>query len=360
MNKKTFKIVMCGYYGHGNFGDEAILSVILDKIKSASPSINAKIFILKGKNLAKVIKTLRKADVFIFGGGSLLQNSTSTASLLYYLSTIRLAAHLCKRKIMLANGIGPVRKCSIPRKILLPFVAESINKFDFISVRDRNSQLLLQKLLPRRNIHLCPDPTLTIFAENNEKINYGLTMESERTPIAPFFVFIPCARGLKKAGIDPRRIASSMRSIKSKFGLSCARIVVLNENEDLKIAREIAKEVGISKIFVPKTPQELCNAIEGAKFVISQRYHGALFSIACGRATLGVSGDPKMSGLCRDFGAFSALSPAILARQSALHKNISFALSHQENNGEKTKNNVKNSARRSENLLGALFLHLFA
>lgn len=58
----------------------------------------------------KVLKALRRCDALLSGGGSLLQDRTSTRSLLYYLSIIR-AAELFHKPVMLyANGIGPVRK----------------------------------------------------------------------------------------------------------------------------------------------------------------------------------------------------------------------------------------------------------
>lgn len=48
------------------------------------------------------------------GGGSLLQDTTSTRSLFYYLSVIRCAELLGKPVMLYANGIGPVHKAGQP------------------------------------------------------------------------------------------------------------------------------------------------------------------------------------------------------------------------------------------------------
>lgn len=51
------------------------------------------------------------------GGGSLLQDTTSTRSLFYYLSVIRCAELLGKPVMLYANGIGPVHKPANRRRV---------------------------------------------------------------------------------------------------------------------------------------------------------------------------------------------------------------------------------------------------
>ena len=196
--KKPTKITICGYYGHENLGDEMILEALLLKIKGAVPRAN--IQILNTKNPLVNTQKMYKSDLFIFGGGSILQNSTSDASLFYYLALINLASLLCKRKIMLANGIGPIIPRKIPCKILRRILAHAINRFDYISVRDTNSQKFLQNLLPNRKIRLVPDPALVEF----QKLNQQLMLH--RFPCSPdaFFVFCPHKNSLKKRKNRPR------------------------------------------------------------------------------------------------------------------------------------------------------------
>ena len=91
------KVAISGYYGFKNFGDEAILSVLVNHLKeheniditvfssdkeytSKTYSVNS----VKRFDLKNVIKTIRETDVLISGGGSLLQDVTSFKSLVYY------------------------------------------------------------------------------------------------------------------------------------------------------------------------------------------------------------------------------------------------------------------------------------
>ena len=303
--KNLKKITLCGYYGRGNLGDEIILDAILTKIKEVHP--NANIQILKNKNLLSNARKMSGADLFVFGGGSILQNATSNASLFYYLTLIRLSTLLCKRKIMLANGIGPIISRQTTKKILLRALKHTINRFDYISVRDTNSQKFLQKLLPNRKIHLVPDPAIETFAN----INRGLINSPQSTPNNAFFVFCPQANALKKAQITPDTLAKSLLIV-SNLHNARLKIVIFNEKEDLPIAKELKKHLKNVEIVIPHTANKAALAFLGAKFVISSRYHASLLAISLGLPTLSISTDPKILAISSDFFSSPANSPQIL------------------------------------------------
>ena len=89
------KVVISGYYGFDNFGDDAILSVLCDKLKSlnagvtvisSNPSKTANDYgvkAVKNFDIKTLVKTIKSSDILISGGGSLLQDVTSLKSLLY-------------------------------------------------------------------------------------------------------------------------------------------------------------------------------------------------------------------------------------------------------------------------------------
>ena len=121
MENNHKNVAISGYYGFENFGDEAILKVLTEELKNCGHNVtvfskrpditSAK----RGVNsvytfsLGKVIKTLKNADVLISGGGSLLQDVTSTKSLFYYLFVIGAALFFQKDVIIFAQGIGPIK-----------------------------------------------------------------------------------------------------------------------------------------------------------------------------------------------------------------------------------------------------------
>ncbi len=154
--KEQYKIAVSGYYGCGNSGDEAVLAGIRDGFRrragdrvvlTALSQRPADSRALHGIDAADRmdIRTLRatigRSDLLISGGGSLLQDTTSFKSLLYYLFVMRIAAS-CRVPVMLyAQGIGPLRR-GISRKL----VRMTVNRAAYITVRDEGSAELLRSI----------------------------------------------------------------------------------------------------------------------------------------------------------------------------------------------------------------------
>ena len=104
------RVVLSGYFGFKNFGDEAILSVLINKLQqdkhritviSSNPQYTKSqykhIRSVQTFNIPDIFAAIRKSDVLISGGGSLLQDVTSLKSLFYYLFVIFLGLFLHKR-----------------------------------------------------------------------------------------------------------------------------------------------------------------------------------------------------------------------------------------------------------------------
>ena len=114
-------VIISGYYGSDNFGDEMILKVLIDKLKQFDINITVlslnpektkalyKVNTVKSFDILKVIFTILKSDILISGGGSLLQDSTSVKSLFYYLFVIKIAEFFHKKVMIFAQGIGPIK-----------------------------------------------------------------------------------------------------------------------------------------------------------------------------------------------------------------------------------------------------------
>ena len=160
------KIVLSGFYGLGNTGDEAILKAIIDNLRSELDKPDITVFSLSPDNTSKEhnvksvyrgwrhenkekVKALKSADLLISGGGGLLQDTYPTKFLFgplpYYLLVVFLAK-LCGTKVMFfSQGIGPVT--STWGKILMKVFA---NMADFVTVRDQYSKDYLHSLGVKR------------------------------------------------------------------------------------------------------------------------------------------------------------------------------------------------------------------
>ena len=113
------KVLISGYYGFGNFGYEAILKLLLDKLKDCDVTVLSSyprktfdeygVYTVNTFSLDDVLKEIEYCDDLISGGGSLLQNVTSTKSLWFYSSIIIFAQMMRKEVVIFAQGIGPIK-----------------------------------------------------------------------------------------------------------------------------------------------------------------------------------------------------------------------------------------------------------
>ena len=164
--------VISGYYGYHNLGDDAILLSIRRRLArlsgdvelvalSNSPEstlaeygVNA----VKRFSVGQVRRAIRQADLLISGGGSLLQDRTSTRSILYYLFVIRTALHYNKPVMLYANGIGPVTKPTNRRR-----VRDVVSRADAITLRDGDSLAELQAMgVDHPRMTVTADPVFTL------------------------------------------------------------------------------------------------------------------------------------------------------------------------------------------------------
>ena len=143
------KIFICGYYGFDNLGDEAILRSLVEGIRDQEPSVELTVLsasrheteeeygvkAISRNDYRALMNAMKSQDVIVFGGGSLLQDVTSSRSILYYLGLMFLAKMHRKPLMMVAQGIGPIRR-PIFRK-LTKWIFRSAKH---ISVRDQVSR----------------------------------------------------------------------------------------------------------------------------------------------------------------------------------------------------------------------------
>lgn len=166
------RIVISGYYGFGNIGDEAVLSGVCATLKQLGvdaeitalsadpartirehPGVNA----VKRFGLAGIAAAMRRADLVISGGGSLFQDTTSARSPYYYLTVLRLAQIMRRKTMVYAQGVGPLVR---PR--IRGGVAKAFNRADAITVRDADSKALLREIGVTREVHVSADPSFLV------------------------------------------------------------------------------------------------------------------------------------------------------------------------------------------------------
>jgi polysaccharide pyruvyl transferase CsaB len=180
MKKYAKNILISGYYGFHNIGDELVLQEIIKGLReqdsslnitvlSADPMYTRKTYGVKAENrwnLYRIFSSICKAEILISGGGSLLQDKTSKNGILYYLGIIFLGKLFAKKIIVLSQGIGPV---NFKRNIYL--VKKTLALADYISVRDIESLNVINKIGVNKEVVLTGDPVFLIEKSSEDKVN---------------------------------------------------------------------------------------------------------------------------------------------------------------------------------------------
>ena len=135
MGSTWAKPLLCGYYGEHNLGDDALLEALLLQLPSgvqacvtaADQALVEQRFGVRSCNrlsLPAVLAALGRSDALVFGGGSLLQDSTSFRSLTYYAVLIIAARFQHKPVLLWGQGLGPLRRrrSRLLVRALLPLV----------------------------------------------------------------------------------------------------------------------------------------------------------------------------------------------------------------------------------------------
>ena len=282
------KILLSGYYGFDNVGDEAILSAIVTELKSlgheptalsSDPEKTARAHGVKAVSRTNPIALLRaisSCDVMFSGGGGLLQDKTSSRTLTYYLGLIQLALTLRKRVVIFNQSIGPLSDEGRKK------VARALRHTRNI-VRDRGSLALLETLGLKAK--LGGDPALLLDA------GVPLEREENRVVIAP-------RGGQSGATHKLAEVAHSLEAEGKKIVL-----LAFQTEEDTPECQLIAASCSKAEIVQVKDPAEALEHIAKATLVIGVRLHAVILAAALGVPFIGIRYDPKVQGFCDDAGA---------------------------------------------------------
>jgi len=151
------KVFLFGYYGFDNLGDDLILKSIIEKFgenfefnvltysyEKTEKLVDANP--ISRSNFFSIIKNIKKSDIIASGGGSLLQDVTSSKSLYFYLGLLVIGKLFRKKTIFLYNGIGPVHKKINRFMLLVNYLVLKGYKIEFLAFKTPDDVELLNKI----------------------------------------------------------------------------------------------------------------------------------------------------------------------------------------------------------------------
>lgn len=298
-------LLIAGYHGFGNCGDEAILKAMTKNIRNMAKDVSITALSYRPEftkteynidsvdrfNFIGVLSAIRKSDIILSGGGTLLQDGTSTRSLLYYLAIIKFGKLFGKKVMLYANGIGPVNG-SFNRKL----VKRIVNTVDIITLREKLSEADL------RNIGV-NKPDITVTADPA----FGLDSVSDEEAL----------KLLKKEGLTLKKkpwVGVSVRAWNKaydgedyvlKLAKACDEIIKTGK-ELVFIPMEFPKDVEFSKkvasLMKQKphilknryNPSQILGIIGQMDVMLSMRLHALIFAAVKNVPMLGIIYDPKV------------------------------------------------------------------
>ncbi len=305
-SKKNYKhgdVIISGYYGFDNIGDDSLLVSIVDGIRERLPDARVTVLARKTKQISRIcrVRTINRFNVFriwremkhakllISGGGSLLQDGTSRRSSLYYAYIIHMAKRLGLRVMIYANGLGPLTS-SISRA----HAGRAISSADYVSLRENASLALARELGVTREIHVSADPAFSIEISPELWLDYI----KRREGIEGKYFILSVKDGNTfdgaKTGCDTLTVmADDIRTIAKNHSLTPI-FVPMYPNYDTAITKKLCAKVGCGRVLEGLTAPELCALMKHSEIVIGTRLHMLIFAAAMAVPMLGISYDPKI------------------------------------------------------------------
>ncbi|MBE8955280.1 MAG: polysaccharide pyruvyl transferase CsaB [Quinella sp. 2Q5] len=295
-------IVISGYYGSKNGGDEAMLAAMLQVLREEIADLRVSVIsidpeytrhrhgvdALERPDICAIIKKIRAADLLISGGGSLLQNVTSGRSLYYYLAIIFFALAFGCKVMLYAQGIGPIRG-TFARKLTELIV----NRVDLITVRDRGSLAELERLnITRPKIFLTADPVL---AMRPAPLDIGKKILARHSVAEGGKLVGVAIRHWADSGNFQRELAAALDHLAEE---TAAKIIFLPMKfpEDIRAARDVAALMTTPAAVLDEefSTREILSLVGCMDVLIGVRLHALIFAGLMGVPMLGISYDPKI------------------------------------------------------------------
>ncbi|MBM6621154.1 polysaccharide pyruvyl transferase family protein [Micrococcaceae bacterium RIT802] len=312
-------VLISGWYGSGNVGDEFILTALLAAFSEFAPHVSVKVVTplpasaerthatpaIDRNDTVAVEQSVRGAAAVVLGGGGLMQDyafdasggvpgllSKPAQSIGAYGAIALLSALWGKPLYVHGQGIGPLR--SVASQQSVRFLFESAAS---IVVRDPDSAEMLRAIKGWRNgVSWSPDLVFSIPDTNG-------STQSRIAAGEPYMLFNLREWGFSKS-FRPDLVTRVCAQFAAEHGLILVGVPLSVEDElFLKQQLSALEEEGIVSEFsvLPYTLdlEQLEADFRAARLVVGMRYHCCLLAMKAGVPIIGLAYDPKVSALFR-------------------------------------------------------------
>jgi polysaccharide pyruvyl transferase CsaB len=303
-------VIITGYYGFDNLGDEAILEELLHEtslscareniiVLSNNPERTTAIYGVKSINRWRwfeYTELFKKAKLLISGGGGLFQDKNGPRSVIFYAAQIFLAKLMGAKVLIYAQGLGPLNSN----------LGRTFTKFAFglanaITLRDKNSIDLIKSWGLEGKLtadpvwalspSILPEPIQLKINKLKEQGNKVIGLSLREDP-----------------ALKSHHLEVLAEAIARTYTESTILLLPLQNNQDLALLKEAAeclKKYGIKSDMLDSSllikPSNWLALMQNLDLVIGMRLHALLMALKSSKPVIGIAYDPKVTILLTDF-----------------------------------------------------------
>ena len=330
-------IVISGWYGCGNVGDDALLDAIVAgfrerlgpdvifNVLTEAPKTTAALYagdprilpfphhslttrrgqaalFLRG-GIGQYLTVLRNADLFVLGGGGLIQDANGVGNLLRYLDDCLIAEWLGTPSMVFGIGVSPL--VTARGKWLTRAIC---NRVSAITARDKDgAQVLLDAGVRADRLEATADPALLLEPARTSapEINMlAARMASEPHPL------IVCPRPRTTwSRIDDASWSTLMDELarfcdesRARFGTRVLFIPFMKD--DCAVIGEVKRRMKSASeawaLDQPPRPRDALRLIAQSRYVLGMRLHSLIFSASQSIPMISVNYAPKVGSFARE------------------------------------------------------------
>lgn len=300
-------ILLCGYYGFGNLGDEALLRAAVLRARQEYPKEKIAALTAHGKrdeaffgircfnrhNPFALRRSISHAKHFIFGGGTLLQDGSSLRSLLFYTSLLRFAAKQGADCRLWGNGIGPLY-----RELGRRQAAKALRCCSRIECRDRLSLTGARELLEKEGAEKLS--LVSDLAEQTvpcDSVRVDFLLHNLFGANAPPFAVV-AVRGKEGKGYQ-KAMAEWLSTLRGQ-GVELV-FVSMFPREDRALTERLCREL-TGKLLTGVDERDLVALMARAEIVCGMRLHALVLASVAKTPFVGFGGEDKVRSFCRERG----------------------------------------------------------
>lgn len=303
-------VVISGYYGFDNLGDELILQVLIEQLKahqikitvlSQNPKKTAQQYgveAIKRTSFIDIVDVLAQANLFISGGGGLFQDATGPMSTIYYGGLIHLARFFEVPVCFWAQGVGPLRK-----KMSRNLTASALKKCEVVTVRDEKSAALVESLTGEEP-EITADPVWLLNVPK-KKATVKKTGNKKDKTAEPWQVGVSLRPWGELNDQRMKALANRLKELAQKEDRPVEFVLLpFQKAEDTHLLESFAK---LLKDYCPNAvttivkPDEVMSVIADCDVIVGMRFHSLILGLLCNVPIYGLVYDPKVASLLEMF-----------------------------------------------------------